>query len=111
MPYGEATQRASELLLVASGCMDRPKPLNGVCVPVPLRTGWQSAGDGAIAIVHAQLPFDGGLVKLVKSRASCQMLLVMVLRWWHGAARCVALVAWTVVPSAEAECPWSDWES
>ena len=49
MPYGEATQRASELLLVASGCMDRPKPLNGVCVPVQLRTGWQSAGDGAIA--------------------------------------------------------------
>ena len=41
MPYGEQTLRASELLLVAAGGMDRATPLPGVCVPVLLRTGWE----------------------------------------------------------------------
>ena len=42
LPYGERTLRASELLLVAAGCMERLTPLPGVCVPVQLRSGWQA---------------------------------------------------------------------
>lgn len=34
---------AYELVLTATGCMDRPTPIAGGCVPVPLRTGWSAS--------------------------------------------------------------------